>query len=79
MNHHVLIFRHHVLRNLAPIARTSMYILLYRQIESQLFIIFSAIAIPDTSWWRANRIVRRRIGSDKQISCSLGMFQTNIF
>ena len=45
----------------------------YIDILKSKFIIFSAVAIPDASSWRANRIVPGRTGSDKQISCSLGM------
>ena len=33
-----------------------------------------ASAIPDASSWRTNRFVGRRIGSDKQITCTLGMY-----
>lgn len=34
-----------------------------------------AAAFSDASSWRANRIVNRRICSDRQVSCTLGMWK----
>ncbi len=46
--------------------------------NSILSIFFSFLSVAtflDASSWRTNRIVRRRIGGDKQVPCTLGTSQ----
>ena len=35
--------------------------------------LLSAGTFPNASSWRSNRVVRRKVGSHKQVSCTLGM------
>ena len=35
--------------------------------------LFSAGTFPNASSWRSNRFVLRKIGSHKQVSCTIGM------
>ena len=51
---------------------SGIYKNLYNQESIYLLL---ASSFPDASSWRTNRIVRRRIGSDKQITCALGTHQ----